>query len=342
MMTQPWGLTNPDPPLPLLITGGAGVAGYNALHYFRGKFQDQVVGIHKAILHRRSEPGIVACNAEDQSALAELFRRHRFRSVLNCAGNCALKACELDRELAWLTNVTGVENILAQVRQYDARLVHLSCDLVFSGDGSGLYTEDMPTDPVTVYGETMVQAENRVLKQCPEACILRISLPMGISPGGHAGAIDWIAHRFRHGRVATLYFDEIRTPTYCDCLSMLCEAILATDTAGLFHAGGPRQLSLFEIAQIINRIGGYDPDLLDGIPRIQAGPTPPRAGNVTMVSERLIQKLGCNPFDPWPLDDAMVPTDRLWHHNRPASEGRGEQVLHQLLAINPRRRTESR
>jgi dTDP-4-dehydrorhamnose reductase len=59
---------------------------------------------------------------------------------------------------------------------------------------------------------------------------------------------------------ATLYYDEIRTPTYTDCMNRLFHTLLASDLAGLYHAGGPRRLSLFQIAQIVNRIGGYDPE----------------------------------------------------------------------------------
>ena len=126
----------------------------------------------------------------------------------------------------------------------------------------------------------------------PHACILRISLPMGISFNGHAGAIDWIQSRFKKGRPATLYFDEIRTPAYTDCLNRLYERVLASDLPGVYHAGGPRALSLYQIAQIINRVGGYDPELLMGCPRIEAGPIPPRAGDVTMNSNALWDALG--------------------------------------------------
>ena len=120
------------------------------------------------------------------------------------------------------------------MRQHDARLVHLSIDLVFSGTRGGGHVEDDPTDPVTVYGKTMVAAE-RVDRRadCPRPASLRISLPMGVSFNGHAGAIDWIQSRFKKSKPATLYFDEIRTPTYTDCLNRAVR-----DGAGR-RAGGP-------------------------------------------------------------------------------------------------------
>jgi dTDP-4-dehydrorhamnose reductase len=189
---------------------------------------------------------------------------------------------------------------------------------------------------VTVYGKTMVAAEQLILDWMQWACILRISLPMGISFNGHAGAIDWIQSRFKKGRPATLYFDEVRTPAYTDCLNRLYERVLASDISGLYHAGGPRSLSLYQIAQIVNRVGGYDPNLLMGCLRIEAGPIPPRAGDVTMNSGALAEALGDDePLDPWPHDPVLVPTHRRWHYERNGTPG-SRELLARVLYRNPR------
>jgi dTDP-4-dehydrorhamnose reductase len=360
-------------PLPLLITGVAGVAGYNALHYFRARYPGRVVAIRQEDNWPLTGEGIVPCNAEDHGRLWALFEEHRFKSVLNCAGNCALRACELDSRLAWRTNVEGLINLMSIVVERDVRLVHLSIDLVYSGDehrlagsqrrpsddaladdaladdalavGSGLngsaitsgYSETDPTDPVTVYGKTMVAAEQLLRDWMPSACMLRISLPMGVSFNGHAGAIDWIQSRFKKGRPATLYFDEIRTPAYTDCLNRLYERVLASEICGLYHAGGPQALSLYQIAQVVNRVGGYDPNLLMGCPRRDAGPVPPRAGNVAMNSRALTLALGDNePLDPWPHDSALVPSHSRWHYDRPGFAG-SREMLARVLYQNPRR-----
>ena len=328
----------PEPPLPLLVTGIAGVAGYNAFHYFRDRYPGQVIGTRRADNRRLVGEAIEPCDIHDPERLESLFRRYQFASVLNAEGTCALRSCELDPPLAWRINVLGVANLLRLVSP-STRLVHLSIDLVFSGEGNGGYRESDGTDPVTVYGKTMRQSEQLVLDAHPAATVLRISLPMGISFNGHAGAIDWIQSRFRAGKPATLYYDEIRTPTYTDCLNRTLERILAAPivaggpSAGLFHAGGPRRLSLFQIAQIVNRVGGYDPDLLIGCPRQAAGPVPPRAGNVTLDSSRLANLLNQSPFDPWPLDEQQVPTDRQWHRARAGNES--PDLLAATLYRNP-------
>ncbi|MBA4106130.1 MAG: dTDP-4-dehydrorhamnose reductase [Pirellula sp.] len=324
-----------DIPFPLLITGVAGVAGYNAFDYFSQRYPGRVVGIRQADNWKLTAPNIVACDAEDRDELTRLFDRWQFRSVLDCAGNCALRACELDTRLAWRTNVEGLINLASIIAERDVRLVHASIDLVFAGRDGGSYVEGEPTDPVTVYGKTMVAAEQVLFDWLPQACTVRISLPMGVSFNGHAGAIDWIQSRFKKGRPATLYFDEVRTPTYTDCLNRLFERLLASDLTGLYHAGGPRRLSLYEIAQIVNRVGGYDPKLLMGCLRHAAGPIPPRAGNVAMDSSKLTTALGADPFTPWPYDESLVPTDLDWHHQRGPERG-SPQLLSEVLYQNPK------
>jgi dTDP-4-dehydrorhamnose reductase len=325
-------------PLPLLITGISGVAGFNALPYFHKKYGSQVHGIRQAANWRLAGPGVVVCNAEDRETLFRLFDKYQFRSVLDTAGNCALKSCELNPEMAWRINVEAVENLLDAMQGRDIRYVHLSIDLVYGGGGNGGHIETDKPDPVTEYGKSMVAAEQLVLERDPNAASLRISLPMGISFNGHAGAIDWIQSRFKKHKPATLYFDEIRTPTFTDCLNELCETMLSNSLSGLFHAGGTRRMSLYNIAQVINRVGGYDPKLLMGIPRIEAGPMPPRAGNVTLDSSKLAAALGYDPFDPWPLEDRWAPTHNDWHYERTPDEPGSAKLLAQILYRNPRRK----
>ncbi|WP_419192618.1 SDR family oxidoreductase [Kolteria novifilia] len=302
-----------DRHLPLLVTGVAGVPGFNALPYFRDRHPGQVVGIRRAANWRLTGTGIEAIDIEDRAGLTQLFERYRFRSVLHFAGSCALKACELDPAMAQRVNVDGTRHLLELARRFESRVVQLSCDLVYSGTGKGSHAEEDPPDPVTVYGKTMVAAEELARTICPGSLVLRISLPMGPSFNGHAGAIDWIASRFRKSRPATLYFDEVRTPTYTDDMNLAFERLLVRDDAGLLHFGGPRKLSLYQIGQIVNRVGNFEPNLLKGCPRADAGPIPPRAGDVTLDSSKIARLLGGSPFRPWPACESLVPRQRDWH-----------------------------
>jgi len=325
-----------NPPLPLLVTGIAGVGGYNAFRHFHARYPGQVIGIRRADNWPLSGDGIVPCDMTNDDQLRRLFDQHQFASVLSCEGNCRLKHCELDPAMAWRINVSTIENLLAAIEGTNTRLVHLSIDLVYSGIRNGAYIETDPVDPVTMYGKSMAAAESIIMDRRPESCILRISLPMGISFNGHAGAIDWIQHRFQADKPATLYFDEIRTPAYTDCLNEVCSTVLARpEIHGVYHAGGPVKLSLYQIAQIVNRVGGYDPNHLMGCYRIEAGPVPPRAGNVSMRSVKLAEALQFDPFAPWPYHPEFIPTDPAWHYERPADENGSPDLLAQVLYRRP-------
>ncbi|MBA63827.1 MAG: dTDP-4-dehydrorhamnose reductase [Planctomycetaceae bacterium] len=323
--------------LPLLVTGIAGVAGYNAFQYYSRLYPGQVIGIRRDEYWPLSGDGIVGCDIINKQKLLSLFGKYQFRSVMSGLGTCRLKSCELDPAMAQRINVEGIRNLLAAIESlsHPVNLVHLSIDLVFSGNGTGDYTEDDLPDPVTVYGKTMLQAEALINEQVSTASIFRISLPMGISFSGHAGAIDWIQSRFIKDKPATLYFDEIRTPHYTDCLNKLTHWALTNEVSGLYHAGGPRALSLYEIAQIVNRVGGYNPDNLQGCQRIDAGPVPPRAGNVSLNSDKLINRLGFLPFDAWPTNELYVPTDRDWHYDIDTTIKGSPELLKAVLYKNP-------
>lgn len=319
--------------LPLLITGIAGVAGYNAFQYFRRLYGKQVLGVRPVNNWPLSGDGITGCDVENHEEFLRLVRNNQVRSILNCGGSCRLKACEFDPKMAERVNVKGVESLLSAIEGTDIHLVHLSIDLVFSGVGQGGYLETDAVDPVTVYGKMMVRAEQLVKTRRPSSCILRISLPMGVSFNGHAGAIDWIQARFAAQKPATLYFDEIRTPTYVECLNEVIEEVFARRIGGLYHAGGITKWSLFQIAQIVNRVGGYDPNLLVGCPRIEAGPMPPRAGNVTMDSSKLGSVLGGVPFVQWPLDEQFWPDSDCWHFEVGGAWQGSPELLQQRLYL---------
>ena len=326
----------PKIPLPLLVTGVTGVAGYNALAYFQSRFPGRVYGVVQPDVVDFPAPETLLAEARHLAAIEALFEKYRFRSVLDCAGNCALKACQLDPQIAWTLNVEINRNLAILTRKYSARLVHLSVDMVFGGREGGGYSEDEPVSPVNVYGETMAEGERAVAEADPFAATLRISMPMGTSYNGHAGAIDWIASRFKANRPATLYYDEVRTPTYTDCLSRVCRAFLANDYAGILNAGGPQQVSLYQMAQIINRLGGFAPELLFGLMKDESCPVPPRVSNCAMNSEKIGRILGYVPFDRWPLSDEWMPTSRRWHAEREPGERGSVEQMNRLLALNPR------
>ncbi|MDR4498163.1 MAG: sugar nucleotide-binding protein [Candidatus Scalindua sp.] len=321
--------------LPLLITGLTGVPGYNAFQYFRSKYPQHVTAIRPVRYWPLQGPGIVPLDIEDNRGLAALIKKKKFNSVLHAAGTCALKSCEMNPKLAYQVNVQSIKNVLKMVGTRDIRLILLSTDLVFPGKSSGCYSEEDTVSPVTVYGKTMVIAEEVVLNRYPAAVIFRISLPMGISVNGRAGAIDWIVSRFKKDNPATLYYDEVRSPFYCEDFNNIVELALGNTMRGVYHLGSHRDLSLYNIGQIVNKLGGFSPHLLQGCMRSEAATIPPRAGNVTMCNRKLINALGVDPFRNWPYHEYHVPSREDWHYDRPTHLTFSPGQIHKYLYTVP-------
>lgn len=330
------GATPAEIPLPLLITGGTGVAGYAALAYFQTRFPGQVFGSVQETDVDFPVPDLIYIDLRDYDAVERVFDAHGFRAILDCAGNCALKACQLDPKIAWDLNVEIARNLATYSRKRGVRLVHLSVDMVYAGREGGGYSEQETPCPVNVYGQTMYAAEREIAEIDPFAATLRISMPMGISFNGHAGAVDWIAARYRADRPATLFYDEVRTPTYVDEMARVFREFLGNDFAGLLNCGGPRQVSLYQMAQIINWTGGFGRELLHGMYAEEYCPVPPRVRNCGLDSSALTRFLGYAPFSPWPDNDAFVPTDRQWHLTRPEDFHGSTAVMNRALCFATR------
>jgi dTDP-4-dehydrorhamnose reductase len=303
---------------PLLITGLPGVPGFNSFFYFRKKYGAAVIGIKPAHTVELDYPGVYGISAEHEDALERLFATYKFKTVIDASGCCALKSCEYNAPMAELVNCSFGTCISIAAQKFGAQLIRFSTDLVFDGTGEGMYTEEHALSPITVYGKTMARAEYAIVEQCPQTAILRIPLPMGPSLNGHAGAVDWIEHRFARGKPATLYYDEVRSNLYIQDILSVLEFFIDNFQPGIFHLGGPLPLSLYEIGQVINKLGNYPAALLNGCWRREAAPIPPRVGNVTMDSTNIMQILPSGTIQPWPLDEQYLPSGRDWHSVRTA------------------------
>jgi dTDP-4-dehydrorhamnose reductase len=207
--------------------------------------------------------------------------------VIHCAGVCDLDVCEERPEWAYSLNVQGTRAV-ADVFGNDIPILYMSTDLVFSGYNSpaGGYTEDDEPNPINVVGKTFASAEAYIQK-CKDHCIVRLGLPLGDSIDGKKGAIDWIESRFRRNLPVTLFYDEYRSCVDCKEIVRMAIAALTLGLRGIFHLGGDRRWSLYDIGKYVLDRGGYAPALLNGIMRHQEESGPPRIGDVSLNSKKL-------------------------------------------------------
>jgi dTDP-4-dehydrorhamnose reductase len=177
--------------------------------------------------------GIVdGIDLDDEPAVVELFEREHPDLIINCAGVCDVGTCEQSPEFAHTVNVDGTRHLLAHALP-ETRIVHLSSDHVFSGD-TGPYTEDSPTDPISVYGRTRVAAEALAFAR-PNTLVLRAGLWVGPSSTGRIGHLDWLRDRTRRELPMTIVADEHRSAVWAEDAARRVWDLARSPLVGLRH-----------------------------------------------------------------------------------------------------------
>ena len=141
-------------------------------------------------------------------------------------------------------NTLGSENVAAAAAAVDARLVHLSTDVVFDGRKGSPYVEDDPVSPVTAYGRAKAEAERRVAAAHPGAQVVRTSLLYGgAEPSKHELAA--------HDPGFTFFTNEIRSPVHVNDLAQALLELAELDVHGPLHVAGADDVSRAELAELI-------------------------------------------------------------------------------------------
>lgn len=280
----------------ILVTGVTSIHGWPIYQALRQNLpENRLFGIRPPKMDRPEGRNVRALCITDAEALENIRNQFDPTHVVHCAGVCDLDVCEERPHWAHTMNVQGSE-IVARVFG-DLPILYMSTDLVFSGidpPTSG-YTEEHTPNPVSVVGRTFLEAEQRV-QAVGRHCIVRLSLPLGQSINGEKGAIDWIEHRFRRRLPVTLFYDEIRSCVTCENIALNTLKILKQELTGLYHLGGSKPWSLYDIGRHVLEKGPYDPVFLRGMLRNEEINGPPRIGDVSLNTSRLSQILGSDGF----------------------------------------------
>ncbi len=197
----------------------------------------------------------------DFSAVRHLYVQRPPQLILHCAAMSRSPACQQDPPAARLHNIE-VTRHLADLAA-EARLVFFSTDLVFDGQ-KGDYEESAQVNPLSVYAETKVVAEQHVLAY-PRHIVLRTSLNGGTSPTGDRGFNEQMRAGWRSGQAMKLFVDEYRNPIHARITATAAWELGLSNHSGIFHVAGEEKLSRWEIGTLLARRW---PDLQ---PKISAG-----------------------------------------------------------------------
>lgn len=187
----------------------------------------------------------------DEKAVKEFIsscvKERALDAVIHCAAYTAVDRAEDEEELAYKINAVGTKNVAEACKENDIKLMYISTDYVFDGEGERPWQPDDKRAPLNVYGKTKYEGELFV-QQLEKFFTVRISWVFGL----HGN--NFIKTMLKLGKERdelNVVDDQIGSPTYTKDLSVLLADIIQTDKYGIYHASNEGLCSWYEFAKEI-------------------------------------------------------------------------------------------
>lgn len=201
----------------------------------------------------------VQMDITDEAQVRAVLLEESPDAVVHCAAWTAVDAAEDEdkQEKVWKVNVTGTENIAKVCKELGCKMMYISTDYVFDGQGTKAWKPDCREyKPLNIYGKTKLNGELAVSRTLDRYFIVRIAWVFGLNGKNFVKTMLELGEKCDIIRVVD---DQIGTPTYTYDLARLLVDMLETEKYGYYHAtneGG--YISWYDFACEILRQAGYE------------------------------------------------------------------------------------
>ncbi|MDE6550689.1 MAG: dTDP-4-dehydrorhamnose reductase [Clostridia bacterium] len=230
----------------VLVTGVKGQLGHDAVQELKRRGHE-AIGVD-----------IEEMDITDSYSVARVIASVKPDAVIHCAAWTAVDAAEDEdnREKVHLINAVGTENIARECKSVDAKMMYISTDYVFDGQGDKPWTADCKDyKPLNVYGQSKLDGEFAVTRITDKHFIVRIAWVFGAHGNNFVKTMLKVGAARDSVRVVN---DQIGTPTYTFDLARLLVDMIETDKYGCYHAtneGG--YIGWNDFAKEIFKAAGY-------------------------------------------------------------------------------------
>src|SRR5207237_3042384 len=170
----------------------------------------------------------------------------KFELLINCAALTNVDYCESNREEAFVVNAEAPRLFAEIANEKSAKMVHVSTDYVFDGKRTDPYVEEDKAVPLSVYGESKLEGERRVLEVSSQHLVVRLSWVFGPDKPSF---IDQIIQRARENDVVTAVADKFSAPTYTIDVANWLRLTIDKNANGILHLANSGGCSWQEWAQ---------------------------------------------------------------------------------------------
>ena len=226
----------------VFVTGVAGQLGHDVMNELASR---GITGIGSDIapVYSGAQDGsavvtmpYVQLDITDAAAVSAVIREAAPDVVVHCAAWTAVDMAEDDDKVAKVRaiNAGGTANIAAVCKELDAKMVYISTDYVFDGQGTEPWKPDCKDyKPMNVYGQTKLEGELAVSGTLDKYFIVRIAWVFGVNGKNFIKTMLNVGKKYDTVRVVN---DQIGTPTYTYDLARLLVDMIGTDKYGYYHA----------------------------------------------------------------------------------------------------------
>ena len=189
----------------------------------------------------------------DEKGVKAFFETHCIDAVIHCAAYTAVDKAEDEREKCFLINEAGTQNLALCAEANGAKMLYVSTDYVFNGEGQTPFDVDDPKGPLNVYGESKLKGEKAVLENCKRAFVVRTSWVFGEKNTNFIATMLRLSETHNEVNVVC---DQIGSPTYSKHLARLLCKMISTEKFGVYHATNEGFCSWAELAREVFFVAG--------------------------------------------------------------------------------------
>ncbi|MBR5248602.1 MAG: dTDP-4-dehydrorhamnose reductase [Lachnospiraceae bacterium] len=271
----------------VLVTGVKGQLGYDVVKELE-KRRITAVGVD-----------IDEMDITDYVSVDKVIKESAPDAVIHCAAYTAVDAAEDNVELCRKVNADGTANIAKVCKELDIKMMYISTDYVFDGQGVRPWEPDDERHPLNVYGQTKYEGEIAVTDALDKFFVVRIAWVFGVNGKNFIKAI---LNKAKTVDTLTVVNDQFGSPTYTYDLARLLVDMIQTDKYGFYHATNEGICTWYEFACEIIRQAGMDTKVLP----VSADQYPAKAKRPTN-SRMSKEKLTENGFEKLPgWQDALA------------------------------------
>lgn len=239
----------------VLVTGVAGQLGHDVMNELLGR-NHEAIGTDITEVNGMS---FVKLDITDEGAVRNAVMEIKPDAVIHCAAWTAVDAAEDEenRDKVFAINSKGTENIARECKKLGCKMLYISTDYVFDGQGTEPWSADCKLyKPLNIYGESKLKGEQAVSSLLEKYFIVRIAWVFGKNGNNFIKTMLNIGKKYDTLRVVN---DQIGTPTYTYDLAKLLADMIETEKYGYYHAtneGG--YISWYDFAKEIFKQAGYE------------------------------------------------------------------------------------